>query len=69
MSLDCGGKTGENITYLEMAATTSPPKTNCEYTICKCKEKVCRIRFDFEVRTFFLNNYCKKERIYFFIKE
>lgn len=49
VSLDCGGKSGENLTYLEMAETSTPPHTNCEYTICKCQEKICRIRLDFEV--------------------
>ena len=32
-----------------MAETSTPPHTNCEYTICKCQEKICRIRLDFEV--------------------
>lgn len=34
-----------------MVETSTPPHTNCEYTICKCKEKICRIRLDFEVFT------------------
>ena len=52
MTLACGGSSAENSTYLELAATTTPPNTNCEYKLCGANANVCRIRFDFEVSLF-----------------
>jgi len=49
VTLACGGSSAENTTYLELAATTTPPSTNCEYKLCGANANVCRIRFDFEV--------------------
>jgi len=49
ISLACGESAAENITYLQMAATTSPPNPGCEYKICPSNINVCRIRFDFEL--------------------
>ena len=49
MTLACGGSSAENSTYLELAATTTPPSTNCEYKLCGANANICRIRFDFEV--------------------
>ena len=56
VTLACGGSSAENITYLELAATTSPPSTNCEYKLCGANANVCRIRFDFEVCLIFVYN-------------
>ena len=53
MTLACGGSSAENATYLELAATTTPPSTSCEYKLCGANANVCRIRFDFEVSLFF----------------
>ena len=55
MTLACGGSSAENTTYLELAATTTPPSTSCEYKLCGANANVCRIRFDFEV-SFLLQN-------------
>ena len=52
VTLACGGSSAENTTYLELAATTTPPSTNCEYKLCGANANVCRIRFDFEVSLF-----------------
>jgi len=49
VTLACGGSSAENATYLELAATTTPPSTSCEYKLCGANANVCRIRFDFEV--------------------
>lgn len=45
-SLNCGGMSSENCTYL-----TQTPVANvinsCKYTICPCDQHICRLRFDF----------------------
>jgi len=46
VELDCGRSSSSNVTYLSMTSN-SPPRT-CQYAICKSKETICRIRFDFE---------------------
>ena len=48
VSLSCGGRSNENITYMEMTTTTAPPKS-CEYELCPANTNVARIRLDFEV--------------------
>ena len=50
VSLECGGVSAENCTYMEMASTTSPTIKSCEYSICPMNSNIARIRFDFEVR-------------------
>ena len=55
VALDCGEMTRDNCTYLSMPnsdTTTSP----CQYTVCKCSDDICRIRFDFMVMRCFTNN-------------
>ena len=49
VELDCGQSSSSNVTYMSMTSS-SPPRT-CQYAICKSKETICRIRFDFEVST------------------
>ena len=48
VTLACGGKSNENITYMEMASTDNPNKS-CEYELCPANTNVARIRLDFEV--------------------
>jgi len=50
ISLSCGGRSNENITYMEMTTTTAPPKS-CEYELCPANTNVARIRLDFEIFT------------------
>ncbi len=50
-TLSCGGTTTDNSTYIVQAPTTSTPVDGtgtCEYTICRCSDDICRIRFDFD---------------------
>ena len=53
--MDCGGKSTDNTTYLQLTTKTSfkASEAACSYTICKTNPKVCRIRFDFTVRIYF----------------
>jgi len=48
-NLDCGGKSTDNTTYLQLTTKTSfkASEAACSYTICNTNPKVCRIRFDF----------------------
>ena len=52
VTLACGQKSNENITYMEMASTTTPTKS-CEYELCPTNSNVARIRLDFEVHFHF----------------
>ena len=47
VELECGQSSSSNVTYFSKTSS-SPPRT-CQYAICKAKETICRIRFDFEV--------------------
>ena len=52
----CGGKSSENITYLDSSsAKLSTYPGACTYSICPKSADICRIRFDFEVNM--KNNY------------
>eukprot|EP00094_Tigriopus_californicus_P001497 TCALIF_01452-PA protein Name:"Protein of unknown function" AED:0.07 eAED:0.07 QI:0/0.85/0.93/0.93/0.71/0.8/15/58/393 len=44
-TLGCGETTTDNCTYL--SRTPDPGLNDCQYTICKASNNVCRIRFDF----------------------
>jgi len=50
ISLDCGAASAENLTYLVMSSTSTPPN-KCEYRICKATDRICRIRFDLQLFT------------------
>ena len=50
VSLECGGKSSDNCTYLVQDQTNSPTNSKCDYTICPASTETCRIRFDFNVR-------------------
>ncbi|TRY61310.1 hypothetical protein TCAL_01452 [Tigriopus californicus] len=45
VTLGCGETTTDNCTYL--SRTPDPGLNDCQYTICKASNNVCRIRFDF----------------------
>ena len=49
VNLSCGGSSSENCTYIELASTSAPNPSTCEYTICPCTNNICRMRLDFEV--------------------
>ncbi|TRY78172.1 hypothetical protein TCAL_16686 [Tigriopus californicus] len=49
VSLTCGSSTSENCTYLVQSGVTSVSPNPCTYTICKCSNTICRIRFDFTI--------------------
>lgn len=51
ISLDCGGASNDNNTYLEKTTTTDLIGKSCSYEICPANSKICRIRYDFETHT------------------
>ena len=59
VDLDCGGKSMENSTYLTLSSTNTfnSDDQSCIYTICSMSPKICRIRFDFTVRYFWISFY------------
>jgi len=52
-ALDCGGSASENSTYIVQASATAVTSP-CTYTVCKCSNNICRLRYDFT--TFVLAN-------------
>ncbi len=50
VALSCGGSASENCTYL-VQFTTNTLTSPCTYKICPFNTKICRLRFDFQVRT------------------
>ena len=59
VDLECGGKSLENSTYLTLSSknTFNSDDQTCIYTICSMSPKICRIRFDFTVRYFWISFY------------
>ena len=53
VSQACGSSTRENNVFLTQnsADTANSP---CTYRICPCNNNICRIRYDFDVRFYFL---------------
>jgi len=49
ISLDCGGSSHDNNTYLVKSTVTAG--TTCSYQICPASSKICRIRYDFTTHT------------------
>ena len=50
VTLGCGGRTSENMTYFSSRGTPDAnPTTNelCTGTVCKCDPNVCQLRLDF----------------------
>ena len=43
--MQCGGKTSQNVTYLQLNQTTSG---FCKFEVCTSDTSVCRLRLDFE---------------------
>lgn len=52
-ALACGDTAAENSTYIVQASATAVTSP-CTYTICKCSNNICRLRYDFT--TFVLAN-------------
>lgn len=48
VSLDCGGSSKQNCTYLVQSAVTTPTTNPCTYTICPMSSNICRIRLDIQ---------------------
>jgi len=53
ISLDCGGSSHDNNTYLVKSTVTAG--TTCSYQICPASSKICRIRYDFTTHTLAAN--------------
>ena len=49
--MSCGTSSSQNNTYLVETAVTSTSPSPCVYEICRASNSVCRIRFDFKVRS------------------
>jgi len=52
-ALGCGGTASENSTYIVQSSATAVTSP-CTYTVCKCSNDICRLRYDFT--TFVLAN-------------
>lgn len=46
VTMGCGGTKSENLTYFD--SMTSYHTGSCNAKICKCTQKVCQLRLDFE---------------------
>ena len=51
VSLECGGTSRDNCTYMQLGPRSTFTSSNevCTYKVCQTNDKVCRIRLDFQV--------------------